>query len=269
MAAALGTGPELVRCPRHAGSGIPHVHLCAAALTTNVAIDVGHGGDSNIAYDRRVIPAIVLAAGRSSRMGRLKPNLPAGLAVAPGDTFLTHIVRTLDAAGIDDVIIVVGHEMAAVAGSFAASGLSARFVENRDYASGQLSSLLAGLRLADRPGVVAALVTLVDVPFVSTATVRIVLERYQQTHAPIVRPVHNGRHGHPMLVDRSLFDRLRHADPREGAKPVVRANVTPAGEVEVDDEGAFADIDTPEDYERALSVFGGADRSRLKETRRD
>jgi CTP:molybdopterin cytidylyltransferase MocA len=58
-----------------------------------------------------------------------------------------------------------------------------------------------------------------------------------------------------MVVDRSLFDALRHADPDEGAKPVVRAHATTEGEVEVDDEGAFADIDTPEDYQRALSAF--------------
>src|SRR6266576_1653630 len=158
-----------------------------------------------------VIPAIVLAAGKSTRMGRLKANLPVG----PGgpvrnETFLMHVVRTLRDAGIDDVVIVVGHEKDAVLGSFAESGLSARFVENADYESGQLSSLLAGLRVVDRPGVVATLVTLVDVPFVSAATVRAVIDRYHQTHAPVVRPVRNGRYGHPMLVDRQRVDQLLH-----------------------------------------------------------
>ena len=261
MAAALRTCPELIGCPRHAGPRVAHVHLCAAALTTNVAINVGHEGIL-ASYDPGVIPAIVLAAGKSSRMGRLKPNLPVSQATPrnPGnpekhDTFLTRIVRTLGDAGIDDVVIVVGHEMEAVLGSFVESGLSARFVENADYESGQLSSLLAGLRVVDRPGVVATLVALVDAPFVSSATVRAVIERYHQTHALIVRPTRSGRHGHPLLVDRALFDRLRHADPGEGAKPVVRAHATPDGEVEVDDEGAFCDIDTPEEYERALRVF--------------
>jgi molybdenum cofactor cytidylyltransferase len=228
-------------------------------------------------YDLDVIPAIVLAAGRSSRMGRLKANLPVGRTTPrnPGnpaspetnDTFLTHIVRMLGDAGIADVVIVVGHEMDAVLGSFAESGLSARFVVNDDYESGQLSSLLAGLRVVDRPGVAAALVTLVDVPFVSSATVRAVIERYHQAHAPIVRPTRNGRHGHPLLIDRALFERLRHADPVEGAKAVVRAHATAEGAVEVDDEGAFCDIDTPEEYERALSVFGRADRVALKDRR--
>ena len=256
MAAALRTGPELIGRPRHAGPRVAHVHLCPTPLTTNVASEVGHG-EILASYDPCVIPAIVLAAGKSTRMGRLKANLPVGpLGPLGNDTFLTHLVRTLRAAGIDDVVIVVGHEKDAVLASFAQSGLSARFVDNIDYDSGQLSSLLAGLRVVDRPGVVATLVTLVDVPFVSAATVRAVIDRYHQMHAPIVRPTRHGRHGHPMLVDRVLFDRLRHANPGEGAKPVVRAHSTPAGEVEVDDEGAFDDIDTPEEYERALSVFG-------------
>ena len=221
-----------------------------------------------------MIPAIVLAAGKSSRMGRLKANLPVSQArpedpESPGnpgsnDTFLTLVVRTLLDAGIDDVVIVLGHEMDAVLRTFAESGLPARFVENADYASGQLSSLVAGLRVVDRPGVVAALVTLVDIPFVSAATVRAVIERYQRTRAPIVRPTRGGRHGHPMLVDRALFDELRHADQAAGAKAVVRAYTTADGDVEVDDEGAFADIDTPEEYTRALSVFEGAVRGALK-----
>jgi molybdenum cofactor cytidylyltransferase len=206
-----------------------------------------------------MIPAIVLAAGKSTRMGRVKANLPVGPADNDGyivhDTFLTHIVRTLGSAGIDDVIIVVGHEKESVLRNFGESGLAARFVENPDYESGQLSSLLAGLRVVDRPGVMATLITLVDIPFVSAPTVRAVIERYHQTRAPIVRPTRRGRHGHPLLVDRELFDRLRHADPAEGVKPVVRNYATTNGDVEVEDEGAFGDIDTPEDYARALSVF--------------
>jgi len=127
-----------------------------------------------------MIPAIVLAAGRSTRMGRPKANLPLDpnqAAAEGGDTFLTRIVRTFLDAGIDDVVVVVGHEAEAVVGGFAASGLPARFVKNVDYDAGQLSSLLAGLRVVDRPGVVAVLVTLVDVPLLSPATVRAVVDR--------------------------------------------------------------------------------------------
>src|SRR2546427_11864882 len=102
---------------------------------------------------RGVIPAIVLAAGRSSRMGRAKATLP----LDNGDTFLTRIVRTFRDAGVDDVIVVVGHDADAIASSFSESGLPARFVVNAEYDRGQLSSLVAGLAVVDRPGLAAAL----------------------------------------------------------------------------------------------------------------
>ncbi len=200
-------------------------------------------------YDRPVVPAVVLAAGTSSRMGRPKAILP----LANGDIFLSRVVGTFLDAGIDDVVVVVGHEAEAVVSAFSRSGLAARFVLNPDFALGQLSSILAGLRAIDRPGVAAMLLTLVDVPLVGAATVRAVLERYRRTRAPIVRPTSGSRHGHPVLIDRSIFDALRQADPAAGARPVVRAHASPAGDVAIDDEGAFLDVDTPAEYERLLA----------------
>ena len=254
MTAAGVAHPELIRCPGHPRSGIAHFHLCAAALTADVEIEVGHAGRFyNIAS---VIPAIVLAAGRSSRMGRAKATLP----LDGGDTFLTRIVRTFLAAGVDDVVVVVGHDAETIVNSFTESGLRARFVANLDYDRGQLSSLLAGITVVDRPGVTAALVTLVDVPLVSPATVRAVLDCYRRTHAPVVRPTSGVRHGHPLLIDRSLFDALRAADPDAGAKPIVRAHASAAGDIDIADEGAFTDIDTDEEYRRITN--GGPGRSR-------
>ena len=182
-------------------------------------------------------------------MGRAKATLPIGSV----DTFLTRIVRTFREAGADDVIVVVGHDAEAIAGAFAATELAARFVINRDYDRGQLSSLVAGINAIDRPGIVAALVTLVDVPLVSAATVRAVIDHYRASRLPVVRPTSGARHGHPLLIDRTLFDRIRQADPVAGAKPVVRAHATAAGDLPIADEGAFTDIDTAEEYERLIS----------------
>jgi molybdenum cofactor cytidylyltransferase len=191
-----------------------------------------------------VIPAVVLAAGRSSRMGRAKATLPLDAT----DSFLTRIVRKFLDAGVDDVVVVVGHEADAIVSAFSTSGLPARFVVNRDYDRGQWSSLVAGLGVVDRPGVSAALITLVDVPLVTADTVRAVIACYRRTHAPVVRPTSGARHGHPLLVDRSLFPELRAADPAEGAKPVIRAHASSEGDLDIADEGAFRDIDTEEDY---------------------
>ena len=193
-----------------------------------------------------VIPAIVLAAGRSSRMGRAKATLPLG----DGDTFLTRIVRTFLDAGVDDVVVVVGHDAEAIVAAFARERSAGALRCQPRLRSRSTLVALAGLGVVDRPGVDAVLVTLVDVPLVSAATVRTVLDCYRRTHAQVVRPTSGTRHGHPLLIDRSLFDALRAADPAAGAKPIVRAHASPAGDVAVDDEGAFTDIDTPEDYER-------------------
>jgi molybdenum cofactor cytidylyltransferase len=237
----------LIGRPRPIRCRIAHLHLRATSHAADLETGVAHAGDS-ITWTA-MIPAIVLAAGRSSRMGRAKGTLP----IDSIDTFLSRIVRTLTEAGVDDVVVVLGHEAETIAAAFASSDLRARFVVNPDYDRGQLSSLKAGLAVADRPGVTAVMVTLVDIPLVAPETVRAVLDRYRRTRAPIVRPVNGTRHGHPLVIDRTLFDAIRAADDTEGAKPVVRANVSAQGDVVVSDEGAFTDIDTMDAYRRLFS----------------
>jgi molybdenum cofactor cytidylyltransferase len=196
-----------------------------------------------------VIPALVLAAGKSTRMGRSKAILPLGAS----DTFLTRIIRTFEQADVDDIVVVLGHDAETIRDSVTARGLRPRFVINRDYESGQLSSILSGLGAIDRPGVRAMLLTLVDVPLVSASTVRAVLHHYRATNLPVVRPSQGARHGHPVLLDRALFPLLRGADPTAGAKPIVRAHASAPGDLAIADEGAFVDIDTPEQYARVAA----------------
>ena len=195
-----------------------------------------------------MIPALVLAAGKSTRMGQTKALLPLG-----GETFVSRIVRTFRAAGVEDVVFVLGHDAERVSDALSRLNPPPRIVLNPDYQSGQLSSILAGLRAVDRPGVSAMLLTLVDVPLVSPETVRAVLFRYRTNGAAVVRPISGTRHGHPVLIDRQLFPQLRAADPATGAKPIVRAHASTAGDVEVNDEGAYTDIDTPAEYAAATA----------------
>jgi molybdenum cofactor cytidylyltransferase len=257
VSAASWTHPELIGRPRRAGSWIAQLHVGAAALTANMDVDVGHSRilahwSSDIIAG--VVPAIVLAAGLSTRMRRTKATLP----LPGGDTFLGRIVRTFAQAGIAEVVVVVGHDWERVADGVAAAGLSPRFVLNARYMSGQLSSLLAGLDAIDREEVSGTLLTLVDVPLVSASTVRAVVQRFEATGAAIVRPVRGEAHGHPVLVSRALFAALRAADPSVGAKPIVRAHASPEGSVEItDDPGAFLDIDTPEEYARIEGIAAG------------
>jgi molybdenum cofactor cytidylyltransferase len=192
-----------------------------------------------------MVVGIILAAGASSRMGRPKALLPIG-----GDTFVTRVCRTLLDGGVDDLVVVAGAEHEAVAAAVATAGLPARIVENTRRDEGQLSSVLAGLAVADRPGVDAVLVHLVDAPLVRPETVGAVLEAFLRTHAPIVRPEVGGRHGHPVLFARRVFDDLRRADPAVGARAVVRTYAADICNVQIDDDGAWQDFDTPEDLLR-------------------
>jgi molybdenum cofactor cytidylyltransferase len=217
-----------------------------------------------------MVAGVILAAGRSSRMGRPKALLPCGRA---GDTFVSALVRALVAGGVSDVFVVGRPDDRVLQAELdrvrnpeglpprsepdtdrSTGAASIYYVENPGADDGgQLSSLLAGLRLADRPGVAGVLVAPVDVPFVTGATVARLLAAFASTTAPIVRPVYRGAHGHPVLFARPLFAELRQADPTLGARAVVRAHAAAITEVEVDDAGVAMDVDTPEDYER---LFG-------------
>lgn len=264
VAAALRTDPELIGLPGSAARRVSQVHLFAAALAAHVNSSFAHGENSIVVVSFQssvfsnvfmVIPGIVLAAGRSSRMGRTKALLPIG----QHDTFLSRVTRTLRDGGVEEVIVVVGADADAdrIRAAMAREKMPARVVENPDYEQGQITSLIAALRTIDRPGVTAALVTLIDAPLVAAATVQTLLREYRAGAGLIVRPASKGRHGHPVIFDRALFDELRRASPKEGAKEVVRAYAAEVFNVEVEDEGAFTDIDTPEDYERWIGKGSG------------
>ena len=117
-----------------------------------------------------------------------------------------------------------------------------------------MSSLIIGLDALDRPGVDAVLVTLVDVPLIGPDAVRLLLARAALSTAPVVRAVHDGRHGHPVIFKCEPFDARRKADPATGAKPVVRA--ARVEDVETGDPGVVEDVDTPEEY---AQLFGKVD----------
>jgi len=188
-----------------------------------------------------MVPAIILAAGASVRMGRPKALLHVG-----GRTFVRRILDTLHAGGIDDIAVVLRPQQpAAVAEVVAGAG---RVVENLHADQGQLSSLIAGLDAVDVPGVESVLVTLVDVPLIQPSTIRLLVERGAKSLAPIVRATFRGCHGHPVVFKRQVFNALRAADPAVGAKAVLRECIVE--DLEVDDPFVVQDVDTPDDYAR-------------------
>jgi molybdenum cofactor cytidylyltransferase len=199
-----------------------------------------------------VLQAVVLAAGESRRMGSPKALLPD----PEGRPFIARIVRTLLSAGLTDVLVVTGSQHDAIAATLADEHLNsaARLVRNTDPARGQLSSIWTALDSC-RPDAEGLLMTLVDVPMITSGTVRAVIETWSSTRAPVVRPIVDGRRGHPVIFDRRLFDELRGASLESGARIVVRAHWDESVDVPVDDPGSVADIDTPAEYERLRNGY--------------
>lgn len=197
-------------------------------------------------YTASMIPGIILAAGRSLRMGRSKALLPCG---DRGDTFVRRLVTVLCQGGVEEALVVGRPEDDELRAEVETLAVLARYVENPKADEGQLSSVLAGLAAADRPGVRAILVTPVDAPMIAPATVAALLAESRSSAAPVVRAVHLGRHGHPVIFAREVFEDLRHADPALGARAVLRAHAARVVDVDVEDPGVLGDIDTPADYD--------------------
>jgi molybdenum cofactor cytidylyltransferase len=196
-----------------------------------------------------MVAGVILAAGYSARMGRPKALLPMGQG---GRTFIDQLIDTLRRAGLETIVVVAGADADRILDAMASTTPPVRIVQNSDPSKGQLSSLLVALAALGGVAVEAALVMPVDQPLVSADTVRLVLEAYRRSGAPIVRPAGPSRHGHPVIFDRSLFEELGRADLAYGARGVIEAHRDAVVDVRVDDEGAFVDIDTPEDYRRAF-----------------
>src|SRR5262245_13140813 len=201
-----------------------------------------------------MVLAVILASGRSTRMGT-----PKALLILPGsgESFVRRLALTCLEGGVPEVLVVGRPDDGALQAEVEAIGRSIRFVANPVAdEGGQLSSVLAALGVADRPGVQGMIVTPVDVPLVGASTVATLLSRFATSRAPILRAVYRGAHGHPVLFSRAVFNDLRRADPAVGAKAVVRAHAGDVLNIEVDDPGVLRDVDTPEDYRRLVDPGG-------------
>jgi molybdenum cofactor cytidylyltransferase len=189
-----------------------------------------------------MIAAVVLSAGESSRMGQPKALLSIG-----GQTFIERIVDALREAGLQNIIVVLGHDAEAMRQKIA--HLPVTILVNPDHKKGQLSSLRVAIRYLlpnDRCG--GLLVHLVDHPYIDAALANLLVERFEDSGKLIAVPRFHGKRGHPVIFARSLFDELLNAPENQGAKAVVNAHRDETLEIETEDEGITLDIDTPELY---------------------
>ncbi|MBI5067101.1 MAG: nucleotidyltransferase family protein [Deltaproteobacteria bacterium] len=196
------------------------------------------------------VAAILLAAGSATRMGRNKVLLPLG-----GESVLRRAARTALSAGLDPVLVVLGHEADRAEAELA--GLPVRAVRNPRHRLGINTSLSAGAEAVPE-GAEAVVVLLADMPGVEAALIRQVVSRYQETRAPLVTALYGEIPAPPTLYDRSLLPELRGGEGEGRGRELVRRHWGRAEKVACP-ESALADLDVPADYERARSRLGEGD----------
>lgn len=192
---------------------------------------------------------LVTAAGKSTRMG----GFPKPLLHIDGQRFVERLIDTYREAGVDHVIVVVGHEAAEVRDRADLSGVTV--VENERYEEGMLSSVRAGVRAAQEHDADGLFLSPVDYPLIPVAAVERLLEVAADGTADVIHPTTDGGRGHPPLFRASTFDALLDAPDDEGARAVVYADETETRDVDVDDERIFVDVDTPAEYWDAVKRF--------------
>ena len=194
-----------------------------------------------------MIAGIVLAAGKSERMGQPKMSLPWG-----DTTVIGQVIATLVHSGLGEVVVVAGggREDMEQALSHLPPSWPVHLVFNPDFVAGEmLSSLQAGIAaLGER--VEAALLALGDQPQIEGRVVQDVLDAYQQTGAKLVAPSYQMRRGHPMLLGRSLWPEIHALRPPQTLRDLLRTQADQIYYVTVDTPTILQDVDTPADYQK-------------------
>ena len=197
---------------------------------------------------KAAITGIVLAAGRSRRMGRPKQLLPLG-----PHTVIEVVSRAIR-PHVDQLVIVIGHVADQVAAVL--SGLDVVIAVNEDVDRGMLSSVQAGMRMADT-NVHGYFICLGDQPEVSACVIERVLES-AHGRAGIIIPTTDGKRGHPIFIHRRYAEQILRLDSATtGLNSVTRSNEHDTLEIPVEDSLILLDMDTPADYERVLQHAKG------------
>jgi molybdenum cofactor cytidylyltransferase len=196
-----------------------------------------------------VIGAVVLAAGKSERMGQNKLFLSLN-----GKALIDNILDAVAAAGIDEQVIVLGHKPEPVIEAIKPRLRTLKIAVNEDYEQGMTSSFQKGLEAL--PHVDAAFLVLGDEPIFDPNILKLMVQQMEnsQGKALIVSPIHKGKKGHPLLFHRQLFAEILNLKNPQTIRDIVHRYADRLLTIEAP-QWTIMDIDTPEDYARISGLI--------------
>ncbi len=185
------------------------------------------------------VAALVLAAGRSTRMGDVNKML----ALVNGQPMVARVVDAVVTSTAAPAIVVTGHQADDVRRVLSERAVTV--VENPDYAAGLSTSLKRGL-VAVPPGIDGVLVCLGDMPRVTTSQINRLIHAFDPAAGrAICVPTHGGKRGNPVLWSRRFIPEMLEIAGDVGARHLIGAYADLVFEVEMGDPGILFDIDTP------------------------
>jgi len=193
--------------------------------------------------------AIVLAAGKSKRMGKNKLLLKLG-----GKRLIDHILDTLEASKVDEIIVVLGYKPWEAMEVVEPRLNHIKVVVNERYEKGMTSSFKIGLKQVKR--VDAALLVLGDQLILDPKFINVMIKRMERNRskALIISPIYKGKKGHPFLLSKELFNEILSLKENEVIRDVIHRHIDKLLTI----HGAkwtIMDIDTPKDFTEAVQLL--------------
>jgi molybdenum cofactor cytidylyltransferase len=190
------------------------------------------------------VVGVVLAAGESRRMGRLKALLPFDT-----HTVIEQVLQTLLQVELAGLTVVLGHRAAEITAVIASQPV--RILHNPDYRYGMTTSVQVAMReITPIPD--AYLLALVDQPHIGSAPIQQILTAFAHTHKGIVIPTYQGKRGHPIILASRYRDAVLALGPQQGLNLVTRGHPEDTLEIPVYTDDVLRDMDTQTDYEAEL-----------------
>lgn len=190
------------------------------------------------------IGVIIIAAGYSSRMDGFKPLLKFG-----NQTAIERVIATHQLAGVDQIILVLGHRADEISPYIKNKPLD--LVINEKFAEGMYTSIVKGITQLDE-AVDAFFIHPVDIPLVKPETVKYLMEASEKTNRGIIYPCFLGERGHPPLIQKKYQNLIQKNKMDGGLKRLLALYEADAVDLPLTDEAILMDMDTRSDYEALL-----------------